>query len=147
MISKLTIFFGIFHDFFELFSTQNTPKILKQVINLQQFIEEWNQKVIETFSETKFDSDEVPKYNSEALLRLIDAIDSIPSLANLVNGRLFVCFLAPFFLLLEDTSNKNVKNALDKLGNKMIKESKANGMTKSNVQGISMSLEDFEDLM
>ena len=73
----------------------------------------------------------------------------VETLDELHNGRMLVCTLAPYFLLLEDTGNKSAMKNLTLLGGKMIA-----GLFSQGSKGgekvrklVRSSLEDFQELM
>ena len=71
----------------------------------------------------------------------------IETFEDLKNARLFVCFLAPFFLLLEDTQCVLVRAMVKGLGKKMLEGFIQNGATNMQFNYIKVALRDFKEEM
>ena len=75
------------------------------------------------------------------------ALKEIETLEDLKNARLFVCFLAPFFLLLEDTECILVRTMVKTLGKKILKGFINHGATNMQFNYIKVALRDFKEEM
>ena len=69
------------------------------------------------------------------------------TLQDLKNARLFVCFLAPFYLLLEDTGCVLVRAMVKSLGKKVLKGFIEHGATNMQFNYIKIALRDFKEEM
>jgi predicted PurR-regulated permease PerM len=77
---------------------------LNILLTLIKDIEDWNQKLLDTFCKENASS-ETPSYHEQAFINIMTVLKSVSAVQKPINGRLFVCVLAPFFLLLEDTGS------------------------------------------